>query len=91
MIIILKIFNKEEDLSFIPVPATSLKDKVVEIAKDFGKDLSQFQVLAPMYKGINGIDLLNVSLQELFNKKEKNKKEILINNVLFREKSSHIF
>ena len=80
-----ELFNKEADLSFIPVPATSLKDKVVEIAKEFGNDNTQLQVLAPMYKGINGIDLLNVSLQEVFNKKEKNKKEILINNVLFRE------
>ena len=48
------------------------------------------QVLAPMYKTVNGIDLLNVSLQEVFNPKAKGKKEIIINNVLFREKDKVI-
>lgn len=79
------IFNQEIDLTFIPAPASNVRDKVVEIASIYQQNLSEFQVLAPMYKGIAGIDLLNVSLQELFNPKEKKKKEILINNVLFRE------
>lgn len=84
------IFNKQEDLSFLPIPAFSLKEKIVEIASIYQNNLSSFQVLAPMYKGINGIDLLNVSLQEVFNPKDKNKKEILINNVLFREQDKVI-
>lgn len=79
------IFNQEMDLTFIPVPANNVRDKVVEIASNYQKKLSEFQVLAPMYKGIAGIDLLNISLQDLFNPKDKKKKEILINNVLFRE------
>lgn len=79
------IFNQEIDLTFIPAPASNVRDKVVEIASIYQQNLSEFQVLAPMYKGIAGIDLLNVSLQDLFNPKEKKKKEILINNVLFRE------
>jgi len=79
------IFNQKEDLTFCPVPVNSLKDKVIELASNYKKDLTSFQVLAPMYKGINGIDLLNVSLQEVFNPKDKKKKEILINGVLFRE------
>ena len=79
------IFNQEIDLTFIPAPASNVRDKVVEIASIYQQNLSEFQVLAPMYKGIAGIDLLNVSLQNLFNPKEKKKKEILINNVLFRE------
>lgn len=79
------IFNKEIDLTFIPISASNVRDKVVEIASIYQKNLSEFQVLAPMYKGIAGIDLLNVSLQNLFNPKDKKKKEILINNVLFRE------
>lgn len=79
------IFNQEIDLTFIPAPASNVRDKVVEIASIYQQNLSEFQVLAPMYKGIAGIDLLNVSLQNLFNPKDKKKKEILINNVLFRE------
>ena len=43
------------------------------------------QVLAPMYKSINGIDSLNIMLQELFNPKAKNKKEIVFKDVVYRE------
>lgn len=38
-----------------------------------------------MYKSLNGIDNLNIMLQELFNPSSKNKKEIKIRNVTFRE------
>ena len=79
------LFNKEEDLSFISIPPTSLKDKVVEIASNYSNDIQSFQVLAPMYKGINGIDILNESLQKILNPAKKNKKEIIINGILYRE------
>lgn len=45
----------------------------------------EVQILAPMYKSLNGIDNLNIMLQELFNPSSKNKKEINIRNVTFRE------
>ena len=38
-----------------------------------------------MYKGINGIDNINISLQNVFNPESKSKKEIIINNVVYRE------
>ena len=38
-----------------------------------------------MYKSLNGIDNLNIMLQELFKPSSKNKKEIKIRNVTFRE------
>lgn len=79
------LFNVNEDLEFIPVPVNILKDKVIEIASLYKNNLDSFQVLAPMYKGISGIDILNSCMQEVFNKKDKKKNEILINNVLFRE------
>ena len=47
--------------------------------------LSQVQILAPMYAGINGIDNLNNMLQNLFNPKEKNKNEIKYGDIIFRE------
>jgi len=43
------------------------------------------QILAPMYKGENGIDNLNIILQELFNPKSQNKKEYRYGEVLYRE------
>ncbi len=84
------IFNKQEDLIFIPVPSINLKQEVIEIASLYKKNSNSFQVLAPMYKTINGIDLLNSNLQEVFNPKAKTKKEILINGVLYREKDKVI-
>lgn len=84
------IFNKEEDLSFIPVPTDKVIDKIMEISENYINNDDSFQILAPMYKTLNGIDLINISLQNLFNKKDKNKKEIIINNVVFREKDKVI-
>ena len=84
------IFNKEEDLEFIPVPNNKVLDKIKEISEEFIGKENDFQILAPMYKTLNGIDLINESLQSVFNKKDKNKKEIIINNVVFREKDKVI-
>jgi len=79
------IFNKKEDLTFIPVPSNDVVSKVVEISNEYIKNNKSLQVLAPMYKTINGIDYLNVSLQGIYNPKHNNKKEIVINDVVFRE------
>ncbi len=84
------IFNQQEDLTFIPVPSNNLKQEVLEVSSLYKKKDHSFQVLAPMYKTMNGIDLLNVSLQEVFNPKSRSKKEILINGILFREKDKVI-
>lgn len=79
------IFNKEEDLTFIPVPANCVTDKIIEIASTYANDNKDVQILAPMYKTLNGIDIINSSLQNVFNKKKISKKEIIINGVVFRE------
>lgn len=78
------IFNMKEDLMFIPVPSNDVVSKVVEISKEYMENNMSLQVLAPMYKTINGIDLLNVSLQNVYNPKQRDKKEIAINDVTFR-------
>lgn len=79
------IFNKEEDLLFLPVPSNYVTEKVIEIASEYQKKNQDIQVLAPMYKTLNGIDLMNNSLQNVFNPKADCKKEITINGVIFRE------
>lgn len=45
----------------------------------------QFQILAPIYKGDNGIDSLNTFVQEIVNEKEFGKEEIVYNGILYRE------
>ena len=85
------IFNIEEDLTFIECTPNKIIENIKDIALTY-KDISykNFQILAPMYKTLYGIDEINKGLQEIFNKKGKTKKEILIGDVLFREQDKVI-
>ena len=56
------------------------------MSKSKGLSDSDIQILAPMYKGENGIDNLNVMLQNLFNPKDEDKKEVKVGEVIYREK-----
>ena len=80
------IFNEEDDLTFIECSDIEVLDNISLIANTY-KDASykDFQVLAPMYKTINGIDNINNTLQDIFNKKTKSKKEVSVGEVIYRE------
>ena len=80
------IFNEDEDLTFIKCDSDQVINHIMEIS-DAYKDYSykDFQILAPMYKTIVGIDEINNKLQDIFNPKSKTKKELKIGEVLFRE------
>ena len=80
--------DKRSDYNFIECSSQSIKENVVTVASkalEKGFDIKDIQVLAPMYKGENGIDALNEALQNLFNKKELEKKEVRNGDVIFRE------
>lgn len=79
------IFNQTDDLTFIPIPQNKVVEEIVNIASNYTDNDQTLQILAPMYKGINGIDNINISLQNVFNPESKSKKEIIINNVIYRE------
>jgi len=82
------LFIKKDDYLFISSDndnAGSYIKEVVKKAIKKGYTDREVQILAPMYKSLNGIDNLNIMLQELFNPSSKNKKEIKIRNVTFRE------
>ena len=62
--------NKKDDFNFIESDNSNIKNYIKELvnkAIEKGYDSSDIQVLAPMYKGENGIDNLNKILQEVFN------------------------
>ena len=82
----MSLFNESEDLTFVSCNSTNLKEKLQEFALTY-KDLSIYdiQVLAPMYKGENGIDSLNIYMQDLLNKKQHKKNELLYNGTIYRE------
>ena len=74
-----------DDLSFYNLEDRDVIKKIIDIAKEYTNNMDNFQILAPMYKTYNGIDRINNNLQNVFNPKDSSKKEIVINNVLYRE------
>lgn len=63
----------------------SVVEKVVASAVNKGYDMSDIQVLAPMYKGSAGIKRLNQVLQDILNPKEDDTREIEFGDIKFRK------
>ncbi len=79
--------SRKDDFSFLNVDVHMVKDTIREICKlsiKKGISVNNIQVLAPMYKGENGIDNLNMALQELFNPPAKGKSEIRFGETIYR-------
>lgn len=82
------LFIKKDDYLFINGDndnTMAIIKEVVSKAIKKGYSDREVQVLAPMYKSLNGIDNLNKILQELFNPKSDNKKEMVFRDVIYRE------
>lgn len=80
--------EKKDDYNFIDCESKKLKEllkKIIEKSIKKGLKVDDIQILAPMYKGENGIDNLNIILQELFNPYSKEKKELAYFDVIYRE------
>ena len=78
----------KSDYTFLKCTPPAIKNNLKTICQQIikkGYDYKDVQVLAPMYKGENGIDLLNHELQKVFNPKEETKREITYGDVIFRE------
>lgn len=79
--------DKKDDYNFIPCDSKEIKNVLIQIVEKMQEkkmDLSNLQVLAPMYKGENGIDNLNIVLQELINPQDKKKDEIKVGPITYR-------
>lgn len=82
------VFNRKDDYTFIDCEIMNIKaliKKICEISKNKGINEEDIQILAPMYKGENGIDNLNYIMQDYFNPRDENKKEITYGYVVYRE------
>ncbi|MBE6140405.1 MAG: ATP-dependent RecD-like DNA helicase [Firmicutes bacterium] len=80
--------NKKDDYSFFNVSNSNIKamiEKIINISREQNIDERKMQILAPMYKGENGIDNLNVLLQNIYNPKSSKKVEINYGDAIFRE------
>ena len=80
--------NTYSDYTFLKCSANHIKTNLMRLCQkviEKGYDYKRMQILAPMYKGENGIDTLNKELQDVFNPKSPEKREIKSGNVIFRE------
>lgn len=78
----------ENDVTFYSTNDYNLKKIVLEYikkAENNGYDKDDIQVVAPMYQGMNGIDVLNELLQRHFNPQDGLKKELRVGKVIYRE------
>lgn len=77
-----------KDYTFLKCSDNHIKNNLMNLCQkiiDKGYDYKHMQILAPMYRGENGIDILNKHLQNVFNPKSKEKREIKSGDVIFRE------
>lgn len=76
-----------DDRRFFPCKSDEVADVVEQIcllAERKGYTVHDIQVLAPMYKGRAGVEQLNVRLQNLFNPKSEQKREVEYRETIFR-------
>ena len=80
--------RQKDDYNFLSVDNKYIKEMIKKIclmSKTKGLNEEDIQILAPMYKGENGIDNLNILLQDLFNPKSSKKEELHYGEVTYRE------
>ena len=80
--------NTYSDYTFLKCSGRYIKKNLRTLCKQIiekGYDYKRVQLLAPMYRGENGIDLLNRELQDIFNPFALEKREIKYGDVIFRE------
>ena len=79
--------SKKDDYNFIECSDNDALNACCMVAKkaiDKNYDIKNVQVLAPMYKGICGIDNLNKILQSIFNPSDPSKEEVYDGDVTYR-------
>ncbi len=82
------IMEKTADRSFIPAATPDVADRVTRIIKRAiatGQSIEDIQVLAPIYRGLAGIDHLNKEIQAIVNPRTTQKpKEVVYGDTTYR-------
>lgn len=79
--------NKKDDYNFIISDNAKTIPNILYIVNNAitkGYTDKDIQILAPMYKSINGIDELNRHLQKIFNPPAYNKNELILSDLIYR-------
>lgn len=80
--------TKKDDYLFLECSDLSIRKNLKALCCqiiDKNYDYKKFQIMAPMYRGENGIDNLNIELQKIFNPSDKDKNELKVGDVIYRE------
>lgn len=90
--IVPELSNKNSDFFFLPRESDEAIAKTVcdlcknRLPRSYGPEtVEKIQVMTPSKKGVCGTENLNLILQEELNQQQKNKKEITVRNLKFRE------
>ncbi|MBQ4583574.1 MAG: ATP-dependent RecD-like DNA helicase [Bacilli bacterium] len=81
------LLSKKGDYNFLETNENNIKamiSKICQMSMEKNLKADDIQILAPVYKGANGIDNLNKTLREVFNPLE-NQNEIKVGDVIYRE------
>lgn len=76
------------DVTFYCAKDYQIKKTVLEYVKKAqsnGYSSDDIQIIAPMYQGMNGIDVFNEVLQEYFNPRDEQKNELRVGKIYYRE------
>ncbi len=79
---------KTIDFTYLECNSNSIENNLKNLCNqlvDKNYSYKRVQLMAPMYATQNGIDNLNKTLQDVFNKKDNIKKEIKFSDIIFRE------
>lgn len=79
---------KKDDYNFFEANNNQIKNaikQIIEVSLSKNIDEKRMQVLAPMYRGENGIDNLNIILQSIYNPASIKKIEMKYGDVIYRE------
>lgn len=82
------VLEKKDDYNFLVCESSNVKNiinQAVFNAKSKGIDETEMQILAPIYRGLNGIDSLNDSLRAIYNPSSYEKAETVYNGICYRE------
>lgn len=78
------IFNKDDSLRLIECSESDMLPNILKESQKYENvSYKDFEVLAPMYKGLNGIDRINNSMESMFNKEKSN--TITIGEEVYKE------
>ncbi|MBP3853780.1 MAG: AAA family ATPase, partial [Erysipelotrichaceae bacterium] len=69
-------------VTFMQQESNTIAQTILNLAQY--QDMDDCQILAPMYKGIAGIDLINTEMQKVLNPPSQGKAEIRIGTTVFR-------